>query len=124
MSILSWKGHLTYPQMAYDAPLHRYLLTFTYSYAQTTPAMWRTGADLVILEASHPWGPFSFVAHESNFGPSNGYDPGFPVKWISRDGRDLWMKWAANFNGCAPTLSCAGKYGFNYRRVHLTLGPG
>ena len=121
-SILSWKGHLTYPQMSYDSPLHRYLLTFTYSYGHATPGLWRNGAELVILEAPHPWGPFSFVAHESNFGPSNGYDPGFPIKWISRDGRDLWMKWAANFNGCAPALSCAGKYGFNYRRLHLTLG--
>jgi hypothetical protein len=123
-SILSWKGHLTYPQMAYDSPLHRYLLTFTYSYGQTTPGVWRNGAELVILEAKHPWGPFSFVAHESNFGPSNGYDPGFPIKWISRDGRDLWMKWAANFNGCAAGLDCDGKYGFNYRRLHLTLDPG
>jgi hypothetical protein len=121
-SILSWKGHLTYPQMSYDSPLQRYLLTFTYSYAPATPGIWRNGAELVILEAPHPWGPFSFVAHEPNFGPSNGYDPGFPIKWISRDGRDLWMKWAANFSGCAPRLSCAGKYGFNYRRLHLTLG--
>jgi hypothetical protein len=32
------------------------------------------------------------------------------------------MTWAANFSGCAPRLSCAGKYGFNYRRLHLTLG--
>ena len=34
------------------------------------------------------------------------------------------MKWAANFNGCAAGLDCDGKYGFNYRRLHLTLGPG
>ena len=33
------------------------------------------------------------------------------------------MKWAANFDGCAPTLNCPGGYGFNYRRLHLTLGP-
>ncbi|MGZ4259047.1 MAG: hypothetical protein ACXVR0_01835 [Solirubrobacteraceae bacterium] len=123
-SILSWTGHLTYPQMAYDAPLHRYLLTFTYSYAKAPPGVWRNGSELVILEAPHPWGPFRFVAHESNFGPSNGYDPGFPIKWISRDGHNLWMKWAANFNGCAAGLDCDGKYGFNYRRLHLTLGPG
>jgi hypothetical protein len=119
--LLSWNAHITYPQMAYDAPLHRYLLTFTYSYAPTPPGIWRNGSELVILEAAHPWGPFSFVAHEPNFGPSNGYDPGIPIKWISRDGHDLWLKWAANFRGCAPRLNCAGKYGFNYRRVHLTV---
>jgi len=119
--IVSWPSHLTYPQMAYDSPLHRYLLTFTFSFASTPPGIWTDGADLVILEAPHPWGPFSFVAHEPKFGPSNGYGPGFPIKWISRNGRDLWLKWAANFAGCGAHLDCAGGYGFNYRRLHLTI---
>jgi hypothetical protein len=122
--IASWASHITYPQMSYDAPLRRYLLTFTYSYAPQPPAIWRTGAELVILAAPHPWGPFSFVAREPNFGPSNGYDPGIPVSWISRNGQDLWLKWAANFDGCAAHLNCSGGYGFNYRRIHLTLAGG
>lgn len=119
--VLGWGSHITYPQMAYDSPIHRYLLTFTYSYAPTPPGIWRSGAELVILDAPHPWGPFSFVAHEPYFGPSNGYGAGFPLAWISRSGRDLWLKWAANFDGCATRLDCSAGYGFNYRRVHLTL---
>ena len=71
-----------------------------------------------------PSGPFSFVARSSEFGPSNGYGAGFPSQWISRDGRDLWLKWAANFAGCAKGLDCSGKYGFNVARVHLTLAQG
>lgn len=119
--LLSWSDHITYPEMAYDSPINRYLLTFTFSYATKPPGVWRNGMDLVILEAPEPWGPFSFVAHESNFGPSNGYSAGFPIKWISADGRDLWLKWSANFDGCAPRLNCSGRYGFNYRRLHLQL---
>jgi hypothetical protein len=119
--ILAWSSHITYPQMAYDSPIHRYLLTFTYSYGSAPPSIWRSGSELVILDAAHPWGPFTFVAHESYFGPSNGYGAGFPLAWISRGGRDLWLKWAANFDGCAGGLSCAGGYGFNYRRLHLRL---
>jgi hypothetical protein len=119
--IVDWAGHITYPQMAYDSPLRRYLLTFSYSYAKTTPEMWRNGSELVILEAPHPWGPFSFVAHEPEFGPSNGYAAGFPISWISGNGRDLWMKWTANWDGCAAWLNCSGGYGFNYRRLHLKL---
>jgi hypothetical protein len=119
--MLAWPGHITYPQMAYDSPIHRYLLTFTYSYATTPPGIWRNGSELVVLEAPHPWGPFSFVAHESYFGPSNGYGAGFPLAWISGDGRNLWMKWAANFDGCAAGLDCSGGYGFNYRQLHLVL---
>ncbi len=119
--IVSWAQHITYPQMAYDSPLHRYLLTFTYSYSNTEPGIWKNGSDLVILEGPHPWGPFDFVAHEPNFGPSNGYAPGIPVKWISGNGRDLWMKWSANFDGCRSGLNCSGGYGFNYRKLHLTM---
>jgi hypothetical protein len=56
-----------------------------------------------------------------NFGPSNGYDPGFPLSWISRNGRRLWLKWAANFDGCDARLDCSGGYGFNYRQLQLTV---
>ena len=119
--VARWSSHITYPQMAYDAPLHQYLLTFTWAYSAQPPAIWRNGSELVLLSAPHPWGPFSFVAREPWFGPSNGYSAGFPISWISRDGRNLWMKWAANFAGCAPHLRCSGGYGFNYRRLHLTL---
>jgi hypothetical protein len=121
LAIVSWPGHITYPRMSYDVPLHRYLLTFTYSFAATPPAIWRNGSELVMLEAPHPWGPFSFVARGDYFGPSNGYDPAFPEKWISANGQDLWMIYAANFAGCAAGLPCSGGYGFNYQRIHLTL---
>jgi hypothetical protein len=118
--VFRWPSHITYPQMTYDKPLRRYLLTFTYSYSSQLPAVWTGGAELVILEARAPSGPFSFVAQSSDFGPSNGYDAGFPSQWISRDGRDLWLKWAANFAGCAKGLDCSGKYGFNLAELHLT----
>jgi hypothetical protein len=121
MPVLSWSSHITYPQMVYDAGLRRYLLTFTYSYVSTPPGVWQNGAELVIAESPAPWGPFSVVAHDHEFGPSNGYGASFPIKWIGADGRDLWLKWAANFDGCAPSLDCSGGYGFNYRRVHLTV---
>ena len=108
MPIASWPAHITYPQMAYDAPLHQYLLTFTHSYGTQPPAIWRGGSELDILVAPHPWGPFSFVARETDFGPSNGYGAGFPLSWISPNGRRLWLKWAANFDGCAPSWTARG----------------
>ncbi len=85
------------------------------------PDIWTNGAELLILEAPHPWGPFSFVAHEPEFGPSNGYAAGFPIKWISANGEDLWLKWSANFAGCRIHLDCSGGYGFNFRRLHFTV---
>jgi hypothetical protein len=120
-AVVAWSSHITYPQMSYDPPIGRYLLTFTYSYSSRPPAAWKGGAELVILEASHPWGPFAFVARSARFGPSNGYGAGFPSQWMSRNGQDLWLKWAANFAGCSRGLDCSGKYGFNVARVHLTV---
>jgi hypothetical protein len=119
--VLNWSSHITYPEMTYDAPLRRYLLTFTYSYSSGVPAVWKAGAQLVIAESATPWGPFSFVATSREFGPSNGYGAGFPSQWIGRDGRTLWLKWAANFVGCAKRLDCSGGYGFNIAEVRLTV---
>lgn len=121
--VIGWSSHMTYPQMTYDAPLHRYLLAFTYSYSPNPPGVWTGGAELVILEGPSPLGPFSFVARSSKFGPSNGYGAGFPSQWISPNGRDLWLKWAANFAGCSTGLDCSGKYGYNLARIHLTVAP-
>jgi hypothetical protein len=73
----------------------------------------------VIADSPEPWGPFSFVAASREFGPSNGYGAGFPTQWISSDGRTLWLKWAANFDGCAKGLDCSGAYGFNLAQVRL-----
>jgi hypothetical protein len=122
VAVLRWNYHITYPQMTYDAPLGRYLLTFTHSYGSKPPSVWRVGSELAILEAPTPWEPFSFVARSSIFGPSNGYGAGFPAQWISRNGQTLWLKWAANFSGCAKGLDCSGKYGFNVAKLGLTLG--
>jgi hypothetical protein len=121
--VMGWNSHITYPQMTNDAPLHRYLLTFTYSHSSRPPGLWKSGADLVIVEGPTPWGPFSFVAGSRQFGPSNGYGAGFPSQWISRDGQTLWLKWAANFAGCSKGLDCSGKYGFNVAKLRLTLAP-
>ena len=118
--VLTWNDHITYPRMSYDAGLHRYLLTFTYSYTDSTPGVWKDGSQLVVLESPTPAGPFSFVTTQQYFGPSNGYDPALPVNWMNPNGTDMWMIWAANFDSCSTGLDCSGAYGFNYAQLHLT----
>lgn len=124
--ILTWPNHITYPRMGFDPGLGRYLLSFSYSYAnESNPATFTGGAELVVLESTHPWGPFRFVFREPNWGPSNGYAGSFPIKWQSPDGRTLWMNWAANWDirdgGCLAHLDCSGKYGHNLRQLQLTV---
>jgi len=128
-------GHINYPHMAYDAVLHRYLLTFAdYYYRDFKPPsekgpMVQGGAEAIVLEAPHPWGPWSFVSRSPYLGSGNGYGPSFPVQWEgprTPGGQDLWMVWAANFSHCGdpmlvPADRCQGVYGMNLRRMHLTL---
>jgi hypothetical protein len=133
-------GHINYPHMAYDAALNRYLLTFAdWYYRDFQPPsekgpMVQGGAEAIVLEAPHPWGPWSFVMRTPYLGSGNGYGPSFPVQWEgprTPDGEDLWMVWAANFSGCGkpqlvPADRCQGVYGMNLRRMHFTLAgvPG
>jgi hypothetical protein len=128
-------GHVNYPHMAYDAVLDRYLLTFTdWYYRDFEPPsekgpMVQGGAEGIVLEAPHPWGPWSFVVRSPYLGSGNGYGPSFPVQWegpLTPNGQDLWMVWAANFSGCGkpmlvPDDRCQGVYGMNLRRMHFTL---
>jgi len=87
------------------------------------------GAELVLLEAPHPWGLWSFVMRNPYLGSGNGYSPSFPVEWEGPrgpQGQDVWMIWAANFAGCGkpllvPADLCQGAYGMNLRRMHFTL---
>jgi len=127
-------GHVNYPHMAYDAALQRYLLTFTdYYYRDVQPPsetgpMVQGGSELIALEASHPWGPWSFVLRTPYLGSGNAYGPSIPVQWQGQrtdSGQDLWMIWAANFSGCGkprlvPANLCQGVYGMNLQRLHLT----
>lgn len=124
--VLSWPDHITYPRMSFDPGLGRYLLSFSYSYAnESNPATFTGGAELVVLESPAPWGPYRFVFREPYWGPSNGYGGSFPIKWQSADGRTLWMYWASNWDitdgGCLARLDCSGRYGYNLRELRLTV---
>jgi len=128
-------GHINYPHMAYDAALHRYLLTLTdWYYRDFKPPsekgpMVQGGAEGIVLEAPNPWGPWSFVMRSPYLGSGNAYGPSFPVQWEgprTPGGQDLWMVWAANFASCGkpilvPADQCQGVYGMNLRRVHFSL---
>jgi len=127
--IIAWPGHITYPRMTYDPQLGRYLLSFSYSYFNTIPQIWKGGAQLVVLEAPRPWGPFRLLFQQGDWGPSNGYGGTFPIAWQeplvpSGNGQytqNLWMDWAANYTGCELGLECTGKYGMNTQELRLTV---
>lgn len=50
-----------------------------------------------LLEADEITGPYRLITYMKNFGPQ-GYFLNFPSKFISNDGRTLWLSYSANFH--------------------------
>ncbi len=102
----------------YNRALDRYIYT-----------SW-TDPSFEFYEAPHPWGPWRrFLYHNAGLTPwyrsndpthtpkNGGYATTLPSKYVSPDGRDLWMQ--SNWWD-APAPTPADNYNFNLRRVRLT----
>jgi hypothetical protein len=75
--------------ITYNAGLKRYLLTTSHrpigSRATHTAA-------LGVFDAPEPWGPWTTAFYDSHWsGTNRTYHHKFPTKWMSPDGRTLWL---------------------------------
>ncbi|MHC4744152.1 MAG: hypothetical protein ACYS8Z_19720 [Planctomycetota bacterium] len=89
---------------------------------------WPTVAkmDSYILEADKITGPWRMVVYMKDFG-EQAYFLNFPTKFISEDGKTLWLCYSANFsdgwNGVKLNFNPpGGRYGLSLHEVRL-LGP-
>ena len=82
------------PEIAYDAKLHRYLLTA--GHYRSGLAGRSSIGQVGIFEAAHPWGPWATVGYYDDWGHFGRSGAGdflglvLPTPWISTDGRTLW----------------------------------
>ena len=76
--------------MTYNAPLKKYLMCVTDG--MTTGCRFNT----YILESDKITGPFKMVQYLRHFG-EQGYFVNFPSKFISADGKTLWLSYSGNF---------------------------
>jgi hypothetical protein len=53
-------------------------------------------SQLTLFEAPEPWGPWSIFYHDDNWGLHGGYNPSFPTKWMSEDGKTMWMVYSGS----------------------------
>jgi hypothetical protein len=53
-------------------------------------------SQLTLFEAPDPWGPWSLFYQDDNWGVSGGYQPSFPTKWMSSDGKTMWMVYSGS----------------------------
>lgn len=75
--------------MTFNAGLRRYILTASHrppgSTATHTPA-------LGVFDAPEPWGPWTTVYYDPDWSKgSRTYHHKFPTKWMSRDGKTMWL---------------------------------
>jgi len=79
--VLHYAGHCERTDAVYDAPLNRYLLTLSFGH----------GKGWALLDAPQPWGPWTvaFVTSSWDVPETHGYR--LPSRWISDDGKNLWL---------------------------------
>ena len=115
--IAAWRDNMGCVTMTYDAPLKKYLMCVTDG--GNTAGYFNT----YILESDCITGPFKLVHYLHHFG-EQAYFVNLPSKFISGDGRTLWLCYSANFapnwNGMAIRCRPVGsRYGMCLHEVRL-----
>lgn len=115
--LAQWRDHMGCVTMTYDAPLKKYLMCVTDG-GDTTGYY-----NSYILESGRVTGPFRLAHYLRHFG-QQGYFLNLPSKFISPDGRTLWLCYAANFapnsNGTAIQSDPPGsRYGMCLQEIEL-----
>jgi hypothetical protein len=118
--LIEWNNHMGCVTATYVAGLKKYLMCITDG--------WPTVAKMTsyILEADKITGPWRMVAYMKDFG-EQAYFLNFPSKFISENGKTLWLCYSANFspgwNGVKLQFNPpGGRYGLCLHEVRL-LGP-
>ncbi|MGO8702006.1 MAG: hypothetical protein ACLQVY_30350 [Limisphaerales bacterium] len=88
--IAAWRDNMGCVTMTFDAPLRKFLMCVTDG--GNTAGYFNS----YILESDRINGPFKLVHYFHHFG-EQGYFLNIPSKFISADGRTLWLCYAANF---------------------------
>ncbi|HEY9174911.1 MAG TPA: hypothetical protein VI136_21690 [Verrucomicrobiae bacterium] len=89
--IAAWRDHMGCVTMTWNAPLKRFFLCVTDG--GNTVSRYHT----YLLESDRLTGPWKLVAFLPNFG-EQAYFVNIPSKFISADGRTLWLCYSANFS--------------------------
>ncbi len=118
--LAEWANAMGCVTITYIAPLKKYLMCVT----DGGLTVWKFST--YILESDAVTGPWRLVTYMKDFG-EQAYFVNIPSKFVSSDGRTLWLCYAANFtNGWLGTKFAANppgsRYGMCLQEVRL-LGP-
>lgn len=89
-------GKTSMAVVQYIAPLHLYVLAqWFYTHLDDSKRRW-DATRWEFYQASQPWGPWTLF-FSRDFEPEGWYNPSIPAKFISGDGRKIWIFSAGNF---------------------------
>lgn len=115
--LIEWNNHMGCVTATYVPGLKKYLMCITDG--------WPTVAKMTsyLLESDAITGPWRMVSYLKDFG-EQGYFLNFPSKFISPDGRTLWLCYSANFspgwNGVQLDVNPpGGRYGLCLHEIRL-----
>ena len=115
--LLEWNNNMGCVTVTYNAPLKRYLMCVTDG-GNTVSKM-----NTYILEADRLDGNWKIITYMKEFG-EQGYFVNIPSKFISDDGKQMWLLYSGNFapdwNGQKIVENPPGShYGMVFQKVHL-----
>jgi hypothetical protein len=101
LPVLAIERHISLPEMVYLPKIRKYIL-LTWGLHHDFRAS--TGAELTVLEADNPWGPFSLVYYEWMWGKREGghYCPRIPLKWFNQDTLSGYLLYSGNWETITP----------------------
>lgn len=70
----------------------------------------RGPSQLTLFEAPEPWGPWSLFYKDDNWGTYGDYQPNFPTKWMSEDGKTIYMVSSGSYDD----------YNFTVQKLNIT----
>jgi len=117
--LFTWKNNAGIVNACYNPALKKYLMCVTYGGKGGGPQM---DYDSYILESDKITGSWKLVTYMRHFGPQ-GYFLNFPTKFISPDGKTMWLAYSTNWTQkFKPGNPLGGRYGFAMQQVRL-LSP-
>lgn len=113
-----------YPEMtgqnhvSYNRGIGRYIMgNYSFTDPEGNPRPYhlseetRYPSQLTLFEAEEPWGPWKLFYKEDNWGTYGDYGPAFPTKWMSEDGKEMYMVSSGSYDD----------YNFTVQKVFLEL---
>lgn len=119
--IASWRDNMGCVTMTYNPALKKFLMCVTDG--GNTVSRFNT----YVLESDAITGPWKLVSYMKHFG-EQAYFVNIPSKFISDDGRTLWLCYAANFSSgwggiVFESRPAGSRYGMCLQEIRI-LGPG